>query len=226
MSTQLGVADIEYPESDGKPMGETDVHRGWMNRVVDLLQFRYRRQRVYVTGNLLVYYEQGHPKRYVVPDAIVVKECEPGPRRVYKIWEEGQAPNVAFEITSRGTKREDTVWKQRLYESLGVAEYFLYDPTGDYLKPPLRGYRLIDERYDPIQPTADDWLECEQLGVEMRVNGGALVMRDIETGEELQTSIEASDAAREAAEARARTLEAEIERLRAQLKSSPDNPQG
>lgn len=254
MSTQLGLADIEYPESDGKPMGETDVHRGWMIRIIELLQFRYRRQRVYVTGNLLVYYEVGRPERYVVPDALVVKECDPGPRRVYKIWEEGRPPHVVFEVTSRGTKREDTVWKTRLYASLGVGEFFLYDPTGEYLKPPLRGYRLVHDGFDPIQSAADGWMACEQLGIRLRVEDGSLVMRDSETGEELQTSGEAAEtkarnaatkarkaatkarkleaeneterAARQAAEANARDLQAQLERLQAQLKSVPDRPNG
>jgi hypothetical protein len=39
---RLYPAEIEYPETDGKPMGETDVHRLWMIRLYDLLKHRYR----------------------------------------------------------------------------------------------------------------------------------------------------------------------------------------
>ena len=46
---------IEYPESDGKPMGETDLLRDWMFRILELLRFRYRGQRVYIASDLLVY---------------------------------------------------------------------------------------------------------------------------------------------------------------------------
>lgn len=246
MSAQISVADVEYPESDGKPMGETDLHRGWMFRIIDLLQHRYRGQQVYVTGDLLVYYEQGRTDRFVVPDAFVVMPCAPGNRRTYKIWEEGQPPQVIIEVTSRSTKREDTKSKPKLYEQLGVLEYFLYDPTGDYLKSRLAGYRLVDGRHEPIPPDADGSLVCEQLRICLRVVDGELVMRDIETGRDLQTRYEAAEAEREAAdverkaaetkreaeqvaraaaEARARELEAELERLRAQLKPPPGSSQ-
>ena len=34
--------EVEYPETDGRPMGETDLHREWMQRIIDLLKYRYR----------------------------------------------------------------------------------------------------------------------------------------------------------------------------------------
>jgi len=138
------VLEIEYPESDGNPMGETDLHRNWMVRIIELFEYRYAGQQVYVSGNLLGYYEEGLPNKFVVPDAFIVKDCNPNERRVFKTWEEGKVPNVVFETTSRGTKREDTVFKPQLYERLGICEYFLYDPTSDYLNPPLLGYRLSE----------------------------------------------------------------------------------
>ena len=97
------ATEIEYPESDGRPMGETDLHRDWMIRLLDMLKYRYRGQRVYVASDLLVYYQEGDPKRYVVPDEFVVLDCEPGRRRTFKIWEEGKVPNVVIEVTSKGT---------------------------------------------------------------------------------------------------------------------------
>ena len=36
------------------------------------------------------------------------------------------------------TKREDEVSKKKLYEELGVREYWQFDPTGDYLDPILK----------------------------------------------------------------------------------------
>lgn len=130
---------IEYPETDGRPMGETDLHRQWMFRILDLLAQRYRGQRMYVSGNLLMYFEEGDPTRFVVPDAMVVKDCDPRRRRVYKLWEEGRTPCFVVETTSRGTKREDLNLKPHIYEQLGVGEYILYDPTAEYLRPALQG---------------------------------------------------------------------------------------
>ena len=81
MSLLTSQTDIEYPESDGKPMGETDEHRDAMIRHIQILQEYYRGQQVYVSGDLLVYYEQGNPRKFVVPDAFVVKGISPRRRR-------------------------------------------------------------------------------------------------------------------------------------------------
>ena len=87
--------EIEYPESDGKPLGETDTHRNWIIRLIDMLSYRYRTQRVYVSGDLLVYYIEGRPTKFIVPDVFVVKDCEPGERRVFLIWAEQRAREAA-----------------------------------------------------------------------------------------------------------------------------------
>jgi Uma2 family endonuclease len=227
MSFQM--IDIEYPETDGQPMGETDLHRDWMFRIIDLLKRRYRGQQVYVTGDLLFYYEEGNPARFVVPDAMVVKDCDPGRRRTFKLWEEKRLPNAVFETTSRYTKREDSTYKPQLYERLRIPEYFLYDPTADYLRPPLQGYRLTEDRYVRIEPDADGRFHCQELGLWLRLEDRELCMYDCQTGQRLLTEAEAERAAAEAeraaaeaervaAEADLAAAAAEIERLRAKLR--------
>jgi hypothetical protein len=42
MSTSETVLQIEYPESDGEPLGETDLHIHWIIRLRDILKYRYR----------------------------------------------------------------------------------------------------------------------------------------------------------------------------------------
>src|SRR5262249_26677080 len=96
-------AEVEYPESDGKPMAETDVHRDWMFRIIELLKFFFTGKMVYVSGNLLIYYVEGDPKKSVAPDVFVVKNCEPRRRRIFKIWEEGRGPVFVLEVTSKKT---------------------------------------------------------------------------------------------------------------------------
>jgi Uma2 family endonuclease len=241
---------VEYPESDGKPMGETDLHRDWMVRILEVMRYRYRGQRVYVASDLIVYYEEGDPTKCVVPDDFVVKDCDPGRRRTFKIWEEGKAPDAVFEVTSRGSRRDDTTWKPQIYARLGILEYFLYDPTSDYLAPPLQGYRLDQGAYRHIDPKGNGLLECRALGITLALEGSELVMRDLATGKLLLTEAEAnavalarSEAAREAAEAASRAaqaaskqdqiaraaaethaaeLEAELQRLREKLREPPE----
>jgi Uma2 family endonuclease len=218
------IQKFEYPETDGRPMGETDIHIEWMIRIRDMLKYRYRGQRVYVASNLLVYYEAGNPARYLVPDNFVVLDCDPGRRRTYRIWEEGKAPDVVIEVTSVSTRREDESFKAQIYARLGVKEYFLYDPTSEYLDPPLRGFRLEGDEFGRIRENETGVLVCETLGLTFGLEGEDLVLRDCRTGDVLQTEAEAAEAARaaerqarEAAERRAAKLAAELQRLREQL---------
>ncbi|MDE0483572.1 MAG: Uma2 family endonuclease [Candidatus Poribacteria bacterium] len=64
---------IVYPESDGKPMAETDTHRDLMIDFIQMLKHHYRDDAdVYVSGNLLIYYEKGNPRKSISPDVFVV----------------------------------------------------------------------------------------------------------------------------------------------------------
>ncbi len=219
------IQEIEYPDTDGQPMGETDLHRNWMIRIFDSLSYYYRDQRVYVGCNLLVYYEEGDPSRFIVPDIFIAADNDPGDRRVFKTWEEGKSPGVAFEVTSKSTRRHDASFKPRVYAEIGVKEYFLYDPTSEYLLPPLRGFRLVGDSYEEMQPEESGSLVCQELGLLLCLEAGRLAIYDRQTGEPLRTEAEAERRAREAAEARAeseaqarRAAEQELQRLREQLK--------
>ncbi len=244
MSLVQKLNEIEYPESDGKPMGETDIHIDWMIRIRDILRVRYRGQKVYTASNNLVYYQEGQPKKFIVPDNYVVLDCEPGRRRTFKIWEEGRSPDVVFEVTSRATRREDEKKKPEIYAKIGVREYFLYDPTAEYLKPPLKGFRFAKGQYGPIASSPDGSLESQCMGITLRLEEGKLVMRDADTGHVLPTEAEAErraleteqqareaeqqareaeERAREVAESRAAELEAEVERLREELRKAKDD---
>ena len=198
---------VHYPESDGKPMGETDEHRDAMVRHIQILQEYFRDQRVYVSGDLLVYYEEGDPSKYVVPDAFVVKGVSPSRRRTYKIWLEGKGPDVVIETTSRKTRRKDTTTKPELYAGLGVTEYFLFDPDREYLDPPLQGYRLRGRTYVRLKPDQDDGLTSRELGLRLRLEEGEVRFYRLDTGEPLLTPAEARRAA-----------EAEVARLREELR--------
>src|SRR5262245_61346495 len=134
---------VHYPEADGKPIAETDVHIDVLIYLREALKDYFRdAPQVYVAGNMLLYYEEGNPAACVAPDVFVVQGVAKRERRTYRLWEEGQPPTVVFEITSRGTRLEDLGTKRVLYAMLGIREYFLYDPLGEYLRPPLQGYRL------------------------------------------------------------------------------------
>jgi Uma2 family endonuclease len=215
---------IHYPETDGKPMAETDVHIDVLIYLREALRDHFREApQVYVAGNMLLYYEEGNPAACVAPDVFVVQGVAKGERRIYKLWEEGQPPAVVFEITSRGTRLEDLGTKRALYAMLGVREYFVYDPLGEYLQPPLQGYRLQEGEYQRMSPGGEGELASQELGLELRVEEGRLRLVNPSTGERLLTPAEAQAAwraeatARQAEAAARRAAEAEVERLRAEL---------
>ena len=222
MSSVTTQNEIEYPESDGKPMGETDLHRDWMFRLLEIFRQRYREQQVYIASDLLVYYEEGTPSKFVVPDCFVVLDCKPGRRRTFQTWNEKRVPDVVFEVTSRGTSSIDIVDKPVIYERMGVQEYFLYDPTASYLEPPLQGYRMTKGSLHQIAET-NERLRCETLGVELFLREDDLVIVDTKTGVEKLTKADAEEAAREQAErmqleALRKQVEAQQKQLEAQQK--------
>lgn len=214
---------VIYPESDGKPMAETDIHRKLMVEIIEILDTRFEnRPDVYVSGNLMLYYEKGQPKRWVAPDVFVVFGIKKGDRRTYRLWEEGVSPNFVLELASKTTYQNDLGDKKDLYaDELGVQEYYLYDPDRQYLPSPLMGYHLVDGDYTPIQPI-EHRLPSEMLGLELGEVAGKLRLYDPEKKAWLMRPAEAAEArarqetqARQQAEAELARLRAELERLRA-----------
>jgi Uma2 family endonuclease len=193
---------VEYPESDGKPMTETDTHREQMTDLITALQAYFRDDpQVYVAGNLMMYYVEGDPTQSIAPDVFVVRGVPKRNRRIYKVWEEGRAPDVVIELTSRSTRDQDLGSKRWIYAEIGVREYFLFDPLGDYLKPPLRGYTLTGDEYVRIESDGSHILS-HSLGLELRVVNGRLRLADPSTSNLLPTPAELAD---------------ELEHLRAEL---------
>jgi len=198
---------IEYPESDGKPLGETDTHRREILAIITMLDhFFVANADVYISGNLMFYYEEGEPSAVVSPDVFVVKGVPKRERRIYKLWEERRAPATVFEITSRSTRLEDKGNKRELFRMLRVREYFLFDPLAEYLKPPLQGFTLSGDEYVAIEPDAEGALVSAELGLRMYRDGSYLRLIDSATNQPLLRPSE-QDAARRAAEERARTAD-------------------
>jgi hypothetical protein len=66
-----------------------------------------------------------------------------------------------------------------------VEEYFLDDPLGEYLAPPLQGYRLVAGKYEPIEPDADGALLSRTTGLLLRREGQKVRLIDARTREPL-----------------------------------------
>ena len=194
---------VEYPSSDGKPMAENDAQRFAILYMIGALKtfFAYR-QDVYVSGDLLIYCEEGNPRRSVAPDVLVVFGVEDRQRPTYKVWEEGKAPDFVLEVASPSTWEDDEGWKAELYERLGVREYWQYDPTGEQLGVRLKGRRLV---LDPA--TSRRLLSHQEDHAARRASDSRAKLAE-SRAELAESRAEREAAARRAAEARLAELEA------------------
>jgi Uma2 family endonuclease len=202
---------IHYPCSDGKPMAETDFHVEAIRLLLDALNdFFADRQDVYVSGNTFWYWREGHPNQRRSPDAMVVVGVEKKMRRSFRSWNEGGAvPAVCFAVASGRTWRKDLGTVYRDYEANGVREYFVFDPTRDYLDAPLLGFRRRGGKLHPMKANRDGAIESRELGLRLVPEGIMLRLVDSKTGTLVLTRTE-----------QATTLAAEVERLKAQLRQA------
>ena len=225
MKRQAELTAIDYPSSDGKPLAESERHAiATVDAWQALKRFFASRPDVYVGMDMLLYHVEGDPRRSVVPDVFVVLGVPKLPHRdTWLLWEEGRAPDFVLEVTSRTTRREDEGRKRRLYRDLGVAEYWQFDPTGDYLSPLLKGARLEGGEYEPIPSvaTVDGGLRMRSvLGLELRLERGLLRLYDPAAGTYLPTADEetaradAAEATAEEEAARADAAEVTAEEAR------------
>ena len=228
MGAILEERKLVYPESDGKPMGETWYHVRAMLELHPVLEDFFRdRPDVFIATDMFWYFEEGVTKS-TAPDLMVIPGVGNHPRRSFFTWkEEGAVPAVIFEMASKGTWREDFGEKFDLYEARGVREYFIFDPEAKYIRPRLQGFRLGPKGYRRIKAVAGS-LPCE-LGFGVRPEGSMLRLIDPTTGQPIPTRSEKADEESRRAEdekrraedekRRADTLEAEVARLTALLKS-------
>ncbi|MDE0204643.1 MAG: Uma2 family endonuclease [Candidatus Tectomicrobia bacterium] len=213
----LATPGIEYPDSDGQPMAETDFQRTVMTYAIEALKIHFQeREEVYVSGDLFIYYEEGNRAAAVAPDVFVAFGVGNDMRRTYLLWQEGKAPDFVMEVTSLSTREEDQGPKRELYARLGIAEYWQYDPTGAVLEPALQGFTLSGGRYDvtlvPERVGAVWSAFSPVLGLNLRLVESKLRFHDPTTNAYLLTHQE-SEQARLQAESRVAELEARLRAL-------------
>ncbi len=215
--------DILYPSEDGKPMAASDFQRDPLTYAIDSLKWHFSAQdQVYVTGDLLIYYEKGTSKS-VAPDVYVVFDVPKHPRHTYRVWEEGKGPDVVLEILSPTTWQKDVQDNPSLYRDLGVREYFLYDPLDKFIQPALQGYWLDEQKqYQPMRveslPDGGLKLASHLLGLELQADQtGQFRLFNPQTGKYLSTYNEAIEERLAEAQARQQAeiaqQQAEAERL-------------
>ena len=172
-----------------------------------------RRPEVFLDNETYICYDPANRNVRVAPDlylAFGVDAAAIRRRRLYLPDEAGKPPDWALEIASGSTAWVDVNRKPAIYAAIGIAEYWRFDPGGQYHGAPLWGGRLVDGAYEPIAlTTAPDGVlkgYSAVLGVSICWDEGWPRLYDPATGEydanwrQERAAREAAESAREMAE--------------------------
>ena len=229
------LPDIFY--EDPEPVEDGMQQAKPLIRVAYLLyEYFADRPDVYIGGGGFVMYNEEDGNERIAPDCYIAFDVDVAhieEMANFWVWRVGKVPDFALEMASRSTAANDLGRKRDLYESLEIAEYWRLDPTGGELYgQPITGERLIDGFYEPydIQIRADGSVrsDSELLGLrfywdaddgfdildpetDMTINQ-AVVERNARLASDALADV--SDMRATAAEAEARALREELERLR------------
>ncbi len=210
-----GVADeVYYPSTIPNYLPENNIHFVLIANLVLMLQtFLGNEKGNYVFGDLMFYYEEGNPRKFVAPDLMVCLNKEiPPSTGVYKLWLEKSVPNVVIEIASASTWDKDLTVKFALFERLGVSEYYIFDVEYKCLREPLMAFRLIDFVYEKVE-IENNRVFSQALNLELVDTGETLRLFNPNTNEFLMTQQEL-DSKQQYLEAENIKLRAEIEKLK------------
>ncbi len=205
--------DIFYPSEDDEPLAETQEHIWAILTTLSILSQYLSGQQAVVFADQFFYYVEGKPSARIAPDVMVVFDIPVRLYANYKLWEGKQTPAVIFEMTSESTKEKDWGFKKTLYEQLGVQEYWLFDPYGEWIPEQLRGFRLNDT--GEYRPIADNCSEVLQL--RLQPEGYLIGFYRRDTNEKLLTPDELLAAAQQERE-RAEQERERADRLAARLR--------
>lgn len=227
------LQSLELPVGDGDRM-EADWHAVNISLLDEVVRLHLGEPtNYYCAGNMFLYYSvsqaleikeyvegDGKKPRYKGPDFFLVKDVDgTRMRESWRVWEEdGRYPDLIVEFVSSSTRRKDIEQNLKIYERVfHTGEYFWYDGrTGE-----LKGYRLTQAGYVPIEPNEQGWLWSNTLEAYLGVWQGVyrgrryswLRLYDRE-GRLVLTGQERAEQERQ----RAERAEAELKRLRDALR--------
>ncbi len=231
VDTPAQTTEVFYPETDGMPLADGDYQFEHFVELLFMLRAFFRdHPDVAVKGNTMLYYVEGSSHLWLSPDCYVAFGVDLALLRennTYRVWDMGKPPDFVLEIGSPGTWRNDLGEKRDIYASMGVGEYWMFDPSGgDHYGFALRGERLVDGEYRPLDMRADAdggvWGYSATLNLEFHWEDGRLRVYDpvggrwLKNEEEAESAREIAESRAESAESRVTELEAELRRLRGQ----------
>ncbi|MFT5190953.1 MAG: hypothetical protein ACI957_003990 [Verrucomicrobiales bacterium] len=214
------VAEVVYPESDGERMADNTKKFRYIATLKGGFDAYYKdRDDVFVAGDLFWYPVEGDNKTRYAPDVLIAFGRPPGDRGSYLQWREnGQSPDVVFEVLSPGNTKKEMRSKFEAYDRYGAKEYYVCDPDHGTLEGWLR-----DETSDRLQAIEEmqDWKSplCEVM---FHLEGDHLVVTRPD-GQIFLTATEAHDALELATHEKEVAVQ-QVEKLEARLRELGIDP--
>ncbi|SRR6266571_5500283 len=141
-------------------MGKGPLHAELVHYLVEVLLWLFRGQVCAICEDCN-FYQTTDPDEYpIAPDIALIKGVPLQEEEIsWVVGETGPAPHVVIEIASKKTWRIDLQKKPAVYASMGVGEYYVYDPHTPLLwrdrYPRLLGWHLEKANGQMVQLAAD-----------------------------------------------------------------------
>ena len=159
----IDYAALDYNPDDPEPMPDAMEQEFVVNEILDMMHSRFTdfktRPDVFLSSNTILCYDPTNLNVRRQPDIYLAFGVDQGAirrRRIYLPWEAGKPPDLALEVGSESTGSEDTRVKPQVYATVGIPEYWRFDPSGgEHHGGPLWGGLLRDREYQPVELTAE-----------------------------------------------------------------------
>ena len=144
------IATLDWPAEDlfdseeqDEPLAGQD-HRDTIDSLSYPLRGRLAGPHCYVAAELRVLRDQYNHRDYREPDILVALGVADWVRPRYELWVEPKAPDLVIEVLSPSSwVNKDLTEKRTWYRQVGVQEYVVLDPSGDFApEPRLQVWRL------------------------------------------------------------------------------------
>ena len=160
---EIDYASLEYDPNEPEPLPEGMEQEPVIQEILGILGSRFTdfglRPDNFLSSNTILCYNPANLNVRVQPDIYLsfgVDQAAIRRRKLYLPWEAGKPPDLALEVASESTSRQDIIAKPGIYAAVGIAEYWRFDPSGgEYHGQPLAGGRLQDGAYRPVELTTE-----------------------------------------------------------------------
>jgi Uma2 family endonuclease len=175
----------EDDEEDDEPLA-TDGHYREQIYVYTVLYDRFAGPECYVSFQRWLRRDREGRQPSLQPDLLIALGVPDALRRVYNPWEIGKPPTLVAEWLSDSSLKADRTLKAGEYRKLGIAEYWLFNPYGEFRDPRVQGWDLQAAGAPaPLPVESDGSVASRALPVRFAVHETRLDVLDPRTGEPL-----------------------------------------